>query len=81
MRETKSRILRRAILSIPYDRNDIPDLITTENVLSRWPLLSTVGYTPTDIVRMANISEESALSDSVMAKLMDALNWYSEYHS
>lgn len=81
MEETKSKMLRRAILAIPFDRNDVPDSISTDDVLHRWSQLSVAGYAPYHVVQLANSSDESAISDNLMTTLMDALNWYNKFHS
>ncbi|AKG68420.1 hypothetical protein ACMV5I_05410 [Serratia sp. T13T92] len=74
-------MLRRAILSMSFDRNDVPDAVTIQNVQTRWPLLADVGLTPRKILELANSDDESILPDSLMREIMDSLNWYNEYHS
>lgn len=81
MEETKSKMLRRAILAIPFDRDEVPDSITTDDVLHRWPQLSVTGYAPYHVVQLANALDESAISDDLMKTFMDALNWYNKFHS
>lgn len=74
-------MLRRAIMSIPFDRNDVPAAVTVQNVQTRWSLLADVGLTPRKILELANSDDESILPDSLMREIMDSLNWYNEYHS
>lgn len=81
MEETKSKMLRRAILAIPSNKNDVPDSITTDDVLRRWPQLLVTKYSPYHIVQLANASDESAIPDDLMTTFMDALNWHNKYHS
>lgn len=80
-KETKNTMLRRAIIGIPFDRNDVPDAVTVENVQTRWSLLVDTGLTPAKILELANGDDESILPDSLMREIMDSLNWYNEYHS
>lgn len=81
IKETKNCMLRRAIMSIPFNLHDVPDAVTIQNVQTRWPLLADVGLTPRKILELANSDDESILPDGLMREIMDSLNWYNEYHS
>ena len=81
MKATKNTELRRAILSIPYTISEVPESITMQDVIKRWPLLSESGCSPSAILTMANSNDESVLSDYWMREFMHALNWFNRYHT